>query len=590
MSSLIPSKVFAEKLKASKKAVKKPRPVTIDFETYGIESRPVYPPVPVGVSIKLPGKKAHYYAWGHPTKNNCTKAQGVAALKKVWNWVDGLLFQNGKFDVDVAEVHCGLKVPPWQCIHDTLFLLFLDDPHQLELSLKPSAARLLDMPPDEQETVRDWLLEHQPVPNVKISKSKGSEHYWARYIAFAPGDIVGAYADGDTIRTEKLFDLLWIKTVKRGMLAAYDRERQLMPMLLDMERTGVPVDVKRLKTDVALYRSWLDQINAWVMRKLKVKATSHGAFEVDGEWVINLDSGQDLVEAMVGAKVVDTNKMPLTTTGKYQYNKEALLLGVTDKQLLAVLKYRTQLQTCLRTFMEPWLRTATRSNGLIFTTWNQTKTPSGRGSVGTRTGRLSATPNFQNIPNEFKPIFSHDEGGKGLARCPWNALPRLPDVRSYVTPFKGEVLVDRDYSQQEPRILAHFDGGDLMKRYLADPWIDLHDYAKAELAKAGKHYERKRVKNTNLGLIYGMGVGLLAEKNEMPVDEASALKKAVMNLYPGLKAMYADMKVRARTNVPIRTWGGREYYCEPPKLVDGRIRQGSAADATKEAISRFLTH
>ena len=58
------------------------------------------------------------------------------------------------------------------------------------------------------------------------------------------------------------------------------------------------------------------------------------------------------------------------------------------------------------------------------------------------------------------------------------------------------------------------------------------------------------------------------------------------------------MKRRADNNEPIRTWGGREYYCEPPKLVDGRIRkfdyklvnvliQGSAADCTKEAIIRF---
>jgi DNA polymerase I-like protein with 3'-5' exonuclease and polymerase domains len=62
--------------------------------------------------------------------------------------------------------------------------------------------------------------------------------------------------------------------------------------------------------------------------------------------------------------------------------------------------------------------------------------------------------------------------------------------------------------------------------------------------------------------------------------------------------MYSDMRARARAGIPIRTWGGREYYCEKPKLVDGRVRefdyklvnilvQGSAADCTKEAIIRF---
>ena len=159
-------------------------------------------------------------------------------------------------------------------------------------------------------------------------------------------------------------------------------------------------------------------------------------------------------------------------------------------------------------------------------------------------------------------------------------------------------MIDRDYSQQEPRILAHFDGGALMDKYIENPWIDFHDYAKAELEKMGKFYDRKPVKNTNLGLIYGMGVGKLAAKNDMTVEESGELKKAILQLYPGLKEMYKDMKVRAKSKTPIRTWGGREYYCEEPKLIDGRIRefdyklvnvliQGSAADCTKEAIIRY---
>jgi DNA polymerase-1 len=252
--------------------------------------------------------------------------------------------------------------------------------------------------------------------------------------------------------------------------------------------------------------------------------------------------------------------------------------------------------------MQPWLATANASGGLIFTTWNQIKSPSGDANVGTRTGRLSSTPNFQNIPKTFGAIFAHDEQdsakAKKLPKCPWKDLPTLPRVRSYITPFKGEVFIDRDYSQQEPRILAHFDGGSLMDKYIENPWIDFHDYAKAELEKMGKFYDRKPVKNTNLGLIYGMGVGKLAAKNDMTVEESGELKKAILQLYPGLKQMYQDMKLRARNKEPIHTWGGREYYCEEPKLIDGRIReydyklvnvliQGSAADCTKEAIIRY---
>ena len=108
--------------------MKTPKPITIDFETLKITNRPVYPPVPVGVSIKRYKKPARYYAWGHLTNNNATWGEARHALEEVWGNPEGLLFQNGKFDIDVAEVHMGLKCPKWDRIHDTMFLLFLDDP------------------------------------------------------------------------------------------------------------------------------------------------------------------------------------------------------------------------------------------------------------------------------------------------------------------------------------------------------------------------------------------------------------------------------------------------------------------------------
>ena len=156
-------------------ASKRPRPITLDFETFGIEGRPNHPPVPVGVSIKYPGKKPHYYAWGHPSENNCTYGEALQNLKKAWEAGSrpgvGLLFQNGKFDMDVAETHMGLPRLGWEVYHDTLFLLFLDDPHQKELGLKPSAERLLGLPPEERDEVGAWLVANQPVPDVKISLS-----------------------------------------------------------------------------------------------------------------------------------------------------------------------------------------------------------------------------------------------------------------------------------------------------------------------------------------------------------------------------------------------------------------------------------
>ena len=149
--------------------MKQPRPVTIDLETLGIEGRPSYPPAPVGVGIKYAGKPGRYYSFGHPTNNNCGLAEAVAAVREAYQHPDGALFQNGKFDADVIEVHMGLKPPAWDKIHDTMFLLFLDDPHQPDLGLKPSAERLLGLPPEEQDAIGKWLVDNQPVSYTHLT-------------------------------------------------------------------------------------------------------------------------------------------------------------------------------------------------------------------------------------------------------------------------------------------------------------------------------------------------------------------------------------------------------------------------------------
>lgn len=561
-------------------------PTTVDFETFKIRDRPLFPPVPVGVSIKRWHQKPHYYAWGHPSKNNSTWAKARAALAQVW---DGpLLFHNAKFDVDVAEARMDLPLPAWDRVHDTMFLLFLDDPHQMELGLKPSAERLLGMKPEERDAVAGWLTQRQPLlwRGVKISVSPNSEHRAGAYIAYAPGDLVGAYADGDVVRTEALFELLHTKTLSRGMGPAYDRERRLMPILLHLERQGIRIDVERLEKDLASYGRVYERLTGWVRNRLK-------------DPILNVDSSAHLVDALLRENLADRDKLGLTPKSKKpKADKESLRAAVTDRQLLGVLQYRTQLGTCLHTFMEPWFEKASVTGGLLHTVWNQTKLEKGDGTVGTRTGRLSSTPNLQNIPKEFAPAFTQ-KPGDGFPEAPFE-LPALPIVRRYVVPWaSGEVLVDRDYSQQEPRILAHFEDGDLMRQYQSNPWIDFHSKVQEEVKRlTGRDYPRKFIKIVSLGVMYGKGVGLLAAEMGTDIPTADEVKSSIMSLYPALRGMQDEMRRRMVYKKPIRTWGGREIFCEPPKLVGERmvtvdykmvnhLIQGSAAECTKEALLRY---
>lgn len=597
-----------------------PRPVTVDFETKGIEGRPDYPPEPVSVSIKEWGKKPKFFAWGHKAGgNNCSKADAHNALKKVWGHRQQthLLFQNAKFDVDVAEVHFGLPIPAWHDIEDTMFLIYLEDPRLPTFALKPSAERFLNMPPEEQDAVKAWLLDKEHKAWVEshlgIDPKTGKRETVkpstvGKFIWYAPGDVVGPYADGDVIRTEKLFEKLWKSIASRGMLEAYDRERRLMPHLLQSERQGVRLDMASLGKDLKLYEGVLEKIDARI-RKL-CKAPS-----------LNVDSGEELANAMVRAKLADDGLMGYTRTGKIQTNKQAIADGVTHEETRALLAYRGPLTTCLKTFMRPWHATGLKSDGLLFTSWNQVKQGDGKNVVGTSTGRLSSTPNFQNIPKEFKELIELlgflmgiKNPTKGqviraaakLAKIKTalglKALPQLPAMRGYIIPYQPDhVLIDRDYSQQEVRILGHYEDGPLKETYLANLWMDFHEQTRQMIFQLlGVLYDRKPVKNTNFGIIYGQGAPSLADKNGMSVEESRQLLKSILEVFPGIQDINDDMKERARNNEPIRTWGGREYYCEEPaysekfkrvmtfeyKLINLLV-QGSAADATKEAAIRW---
>jgi DNA polymerase-1 len=558
-------------------------PVCIDFETFGIEQRPDYPPQPVGVSIKWPGRKPVYYAWGHPSGNNCELAEARSALAKAWEHPGGILCHNAKFDLDVAETHLGMPRLPWGQIHDTMFLLFLEDPHAPTFALKPAAAKILGMEPEEQADLQEWLIGNKLV--TRASKN------WGAFIAYAPGDLVGRYANGDVDRTAKLYKHLMKSIKARKMAKSYDRERELMLILLDNERRGIPVDLPRLKADVATYDHQLELCSEWILKRLKARK-------------VNLDSGQQLLEALKRVNAIDLSALGMTATGLYRTDKASLAQAVTSPVLGAMLAYRASLQTCLGTFMKPWLATAEKTGGRIHTGWNQVRSSTERKGFGAVTGRLSSSPNFQNIPNEFPAMFHHEKAG--LPKTPIPLAP-LPHCRDYIVPEKGCALVGRDYSQQELRVLAHYAGGDLLEAYLDNPTLDLHQHAAVMIAETLQMGAlnpdefkafRKRVKTTGFGLIYGMGVRMLAEKTGLSYDEAKVLKNAYLRIFPGLTELTETMKQRAAADEPIRTWGGREYYCEPAEIVGDRLRtfeykminvlvQGSSADCTKQAVIEF---
>jgi DNA polymerase I-like protein with 3'-5' exonuclease and polymerase domains len=559
------------------------KPITIDFETRPIEPRPHYPPQPVGFSIKYPGKKSKYYGWGHPVKNNCTQEQAAEVLRDAWTSGQHLLFHNGKFDIDVAQEHMGLMgVPldPLKC-HDTQFLLFLLDPHSFNLGLKPSAEKFLDMPPTEQHALRDWLLEHQ-----KRLKSEGllptnvriTEGNFGAWICLGPGDLVGKYADGDVVRTEKLFDKLYPEAVARDMLPAYQREQKLVPILLQNERQGMKCDVKGLEAALTAGESATVAAEAWLRKTLKAPD-------------LNFESDAQLAEVLDREGVI--TEWTLTPTGKKSMNKKVLKPEhYHNKKVFQVLGYRSKLATCLQTYIRPWLDTARQTNGILHAGWNQTRNDR---DAGTRTGRLSSSPNFMAVAKSF------EDKGDGWSHPDFlKSLPHLPLMRQFLLPDSPKHWWGRrDYNQQELRILAHFEDDKLLQAYLQNPKLDVHTFVQQAIKTLmGLDLPRTPIKTLNFGLLYGQGVGSMAEKLGKSVEEIRTLRNAQLSALPGLKVLDAAVKQRGRAGQCITTWGGRQYFAEEPRVIDGQLRtfeykllnyliQGSAADCTKEALIRY---
>lgn len=546
----------------------------IDAETEGIQSRPVYPPRAVGYAVKH-GRTNKYLSFGHPTGNNCTRHEAVTYVKKVVK-DHTPIFHNADFDLEVMEAD-GIKVKG--DYHDTMRLAFLNEPRSMDLGLKPQAAYWLDQPAEEQDMLKAWILEH--VPEAKKAKSR-----WGEFICRAPGNLTGIYAKGDVQRTMDLYKLWDGEVLRSGMREAYEREMALIPIKLEMEQTGIKVRLRKLKKEIGAYRTVKDNMERAIQRRLGVKGLNPG-------------SSPQLAAALIQNDLL--SKIVRTPTGKVSTKRALLEANCTDKKLIEMLAIYGTCSTYIGTFLENWIHVGEINDQYIqpnFNTVRSTSEYGGGKSKGTRTGRLSSSdPNFQNVPSSVDGS-PHWKTLEKLQKLLKKQGVNFVGLRDYFEPDEGCTFLRRDYSQQELRILAHFEEGEFLDMYHADPTMDAHDAVKALVQRnTGMDFPRKHIKQTNFGIIYGMGIGKLADRLDLENSAAKLLKGSVMKAVPGIRNLQKWLKGLAAEDEPFYTWGGREYFCEEPNYFetdDGGKRkvtyeykmlntliQGSAADCTK---------
>jgi len=167
-------------------------------------------------------------------------------------------------------------------------------------------------------------------------------------------------------------------------------------------------------------------------------------------------------------------------------------------------------------------------------------------------------------------------------------LPPPPRIRSYVLPEEGHVLLARDFASQELRVLAHYEDDEIKHAFNENPDLDLHQKVADDLK-----IPRQSAKIVNFAILYGVGSRALAGFLGVSEEEGARVKAAYFARYPSVLDLVRDLKYQARHNLPVRTWGGREYFCEKKDGKDFSYRllnyliQGSSADLTKQTMIEF---
>ncbi|HKL87955.1 MAG TPA: DNA polymerase I [Salinibacter sp.] len=315
---------------------------------------------------------------------------------------------------------------------------------------------------------------------------------------------------------------------------AEDIEFPLVHVLAEMEHNGIKVDI-----DV------LDEISSRLEGELT--EIEEEIFELAGE-EFNINSTQQLGKILF--EKLDLPVVSKTPTGKPSTKESVLQELSTDHEIPGlVLDWRSTYKI-KSTYLDALGELVHPETGRIHTSFNQTRTS---------TGRLSSSdPNLQNIP-------IRTEMGR--------------EIRRAFVPRAGWKLLAADYAQIELRILASMSGDEAMLNTFREGG-DIHTDAAARVYGIDQSEvtsdQRRKAKEVNYGIPYGISPWGLAQRLRMPVDEAQDLIKQYRKSYSGVSQLLNDLVDDARENGYAQTLLGRRRYL--PEIDSSNSNRRSAAE------------
>lgn len=374
-----------------------------------------------------------------------------------------------------------------------------------------------------------------------------------------PIEQVSCYACADAKATLELA-LFHAQTIEKDEYEVlYGIEVPLISVLADMERVGVSIDTKYLKTLSVEIQSRLTDVETKI-------------FELAGER-FNVNSPKQVADLLF-------EKLKLPVKGKTQtgFSTSAKVLESLAKEyeIAKLLLEQRHLAKIKSTYIDSLPELISHKDNRIHTSYNQTVTTTGRLS--------SSNPNLQNIP------IRTEIGNR---------------IRAAFTPEDKEnsIILSADYSQIELRLLAHVSKDENLL-YAYNNAIDIHTLTASKvfdvpIEEVTKEM-RRSAKAVNFGIIYGQTAYGLSETLGISPSEAKVFIEKYFATYPKIKEYMQKTKSEAYDKGYVSTLYGRRRYLADE--LASRIRsikefgeraainaplQGTAADLIKLAMIKL---
>ena len=402
----------------------------------------------------------------------------------------------------------------------------------------------------------ETLLNYQTIHIDELIGQKGKNQKSMRDLS--PAEVCD-YAAEDADITLQLKNVLERKLKEVGGESLfYDIEMPLIKVLADMELNGICLDTESLNETRRVFTD-------------RMQAYERHAYELAGE-AFNISSPKQVGDILFG-KMQIVDKPKKTKTGQFVTSEE-VLMQLKDRAPIVedILNYRG-MKKLLSTYVEALPKLINPRTGHIHTSFNQ---------AVTATGRLSSSdPNLQNIP-------VRDDDGKEIRKC--------------FIPEPGCRFFSADYSQIELRIMAHLSGDENMIEAFREG-IDIHRATAAKIWKENVNdvtdQQRKKAKQANFGIIYGITTFGLAQRMGIGNAEARQLIDDYFKTFPKVHAYMEQAKQEAREKGYAETMFGRRRYLPDITSRNATVRgfaernainapiQGSEADIIKIAMIRI---